>query len=130
MTAPIQSKRPTVIVADDYPSVLDAFARLLESSHEIVGQFADGQALVDAALQQKPDVVVADMRLPSLNGVQACRRIKKALPDTTVILFSANDDEEVRARAHAAGASAFVLKTRASEDLVPAIATALTSRLP
>jgi DNA-binding NarL/FixJ family response regulator len=118
-------RRPTVIVADDYPSIVAAFAQLLEATCDLVGQVGDGLALVDAALACRPDVVVADMRLPSLSGLQACRRIRRALPETRVILFSALDDEELKRRALEAGASAFVIKTRAADDLLPAILNAL-----
>ena len=120
-------RRPTVIVADDYPNILAAFTQLLEGSCEVVGQLADGVALVEAALACQPDVVVADMRLPSLSGLQACRRIRRALPGTKVILFSALDDEALKRRALEAGASAFVMKTRASDDLLPAILNALNT---
>ena len=126
MSAPPPTRsRPTVIVADDYPGILAAFARLLEGPYDIVAACADGLALVDAALQHKTDVVVSDMKIPLLNGLAACRRIRRALPDTSVILFSATDDDGLKARAIDAGAAAFVLKTRATDDLLPAIAAAL-----
>ncbi|HKE87321.1 MAG TPA: response regulator transcription factor, partial [Vicinamibacterales bacterium] len=84
-----ERQRPRVIVADDYPNVLIAFVQLLEMSCDVIGQVSDGVALVDAALARKPDIVVADMRLPGLSGLLACRRIRAALPGTKVILFSA-----------------------------------------
>jgi CheY-like chemotaxis protein len=132
VTTPLSSgadrRRPTVVVADDYPNILAAFVQLLETACDVVGQFADGVALVEGTLARKPDIVVADMRLPSLNGLMACRRIRAALPGTQVILFSGLNDEHVKQRALDAGAAAFVVKTRASDDLLPAVLQAVESR--
>jgi DNA-binding NarL/FixJ family response regulator len=122
--------RPTVVVADDYPNIRAAISRLLENACDVVAELSDGAALVDAVLAWKPDVVVADVRLPSSSGLQACRHIRSALPRTKVILFSALDDEDLKRRALEAGASAFVMKTRAADDLLPAILNALDTRDP
>ena len=113
--------RPRVLLAEDYEALLVALRRLLSPSCEVVGSVADGLAAVDAAARLRPDVVVLDLNLPTLNGLEACRRIKEALPLSKVVLITAADDEAVRERAFELGASAFVLKHRIADELDPII---------
>ena len=122
----IAAVRPRVLLADDYDGLLQAWRRLLEPRYDVVGAVRDGRALVDAAVALKPDVIVADLTMPGMSGLDACRSIKHSLPKTKVVLVTAGGDEHVARVAFRAGASGFVLKHAASEDLPVAIERALT----
>ena len=117
--------RPRVLLADDYAALLTAWRRLLEPSCEVVGSVRDGRALVEAASSLSPDVVVADLSMPEVNGLDACRQIRIASPRTKIVLVTAGGDEWVARAAFRAGASAFVLKHSAADDLLTAIRSAM-----
>ena len=120
-----QDHRPRVLLADDYAGLLSAWRRLLEPSCDVVGCVGDGRALLEAADTLAPDVVIADLSMPEVNGLEACRHIKHASPQTKVILVTAGGDPWVARAAFRAGASGFVLKHSAADDLLLAIHTAL-----
>jgi DNA-binding NarL/FixJ family response regulator len=101
--------------------LLAAWRRLLEPDCEVVGAVCDGRALLQAAVSLAPDIVIADLSMPEVNGLEACREIKRASPQTKVILVTAGGDEWVARAAFRAGASAFVLKHAAVDDLPTAI---------
>jgi DNA-binding NarL/FixJ family response regulator len=109
--------RPRVLLAEDYEALLVALRRLLSPSCEVVGSVADGVAVVDAAMRLRPDVIVLDLNRPTINGLEACRRIKAALPLSKVVVITATDDEAIRTSAFEFGATAFVLKQRIAEEL-------------
>jgi DNA-binding NarL/FixJ family response regulator len=114
-------RRPRVLLAEDYEALLVALRRLLSPSCDVVGSVADGVAVVDAALRLRPDVIVLDLNLPTISGLEACRRIKEAVPLSKVVGITATDDEALRTRAFELGATAFVLKQRIAEELDPII---------
>jgi DNA-binding NarL/FixJ family response regulator len=114
---PPDQRRPRVLLAEDYDALLVALRRLLAPYCEVVGSVGDGLAVVEAALRLRPDVAVLDLNLPTINGLEACRRITEALPLCRVVLITATDDEAVADEAFALGASAFVLKQRVADDL-------------
>ena len=120
-----QPDRPRVLLADDYGALLTAWRRLLEPTCDVVGSVGDGRALLEAAVALSPDVVVADLAMPEVNGLDACRQIKQTNPRTKVVLVTAGGDEWVARAAFRAGASAFVLKHSAGDDLLTAIEIAL-----
>jgi DNA-binding NarL/FixJ family response regulator len=120
-----QEHRWRVLLADDYVALLTAWRRLLEPSYDVVGCVRDGRALLEAAGTLAPDVVIADLSMPELNGLEACRQIKQSSPQTKVILVTAGGDQWVARAAFRAGASGFVLKHAAADDLVVAIQTAV-----
>src|SRR5215510_4093434 len=122
----IAAVRPRVLLADDYDGLLAAWRRLLEPRCEVVGAVRDGRALLEAAVTLEPDVIVADLSMPGMNGIDACRTIKHSLPQTKVVLVTAGGDRHVAHAALCAGASAFVLKHAAADDLLMAIERALT----
>jgi DNA-binding NarL/FixJ family response regulator len=117
-----------VLVADDYPDLLVAFKRLLAPSCDVVGCVADGTALCETMASLQPDVIVVDLFIPPSNGLEICRHIKQVAPETPVIIVSASTDAEVGKKALRAGASAFVAKMSAVEDLLPAIQRATATR--
>ena len=107
MTLP---KRPRVLIAEDHPGVAKAICRLLGLECVIVGNVADGRAVLDATQRLQPDVVVVDLNLPHVHGFDVCRQIKHDNPDAKVVVFSAMNDPDVKQRSIEAGASAFVCK--------------------
>jgi len=117
----MSSERPRVLLADDYEGLLAAWRRLLEPSYEVVGCVRDGRALLEATETLAPDVVIADLSMPEVNGLEACREIRHTSPPTKVILVSAGGDQSVARAAFRAGASGFVLKHSAARDLLAAI---------
>ena len=110
-----------VILADDHTLILDALKHLLEPEFEVVGTFADGRALVEGALQLKPDVIVLDIGMPIMNGLNAGERLKQLMPALKLIYLTMNHDKDMAAEAFRIGASGFLLKHSASSELVNAI---------
>ena len=121
------SKRLRVLVADDHPAVTTAVTRLLSLDCDVVGSVADGALLLEEARRQRPDVVLLDLNLPSVDGLTACREITGALPEIKVVVFTAVLDPHTEDRALAAGASAFVSKDAPADDVVAAARHATVS---
>jgi DNA-binding NarL/FixJ family response regulator len=112
-----------IVLADDHQVVREGTRRMLEREPgiKVVGEAADGQQAVDMVAQMAPDVVVLDVRMPSLNGIEATKRIKEANPDTRVLIFTAHDTDRYVFPLLEAGANGIVLKTAGQRDLVHAI---------
>ncbi|HMF96270.1 MAG TPA: response regulator transcription factor [Vicinamibacterales bacterium] len=117
--------RPRVLLADDHPALLKALRRLLQPACDVVGEVTVGTAVVDATQRLMPDVVVLDLAMPELNGLEACCQITNATPQTKVVILTATDDPDVRQRAIEMGAFAFVLKQFATTELPNAIERAV-----
>ena len=113
--------RPRVLVAEDHAEVAKAVCRLLALECDIVGRVGDGNAAIEAAQQLQPDVIVIDLHLPRVNGLEACRQITQMNPAIKVIVFTATNDPDVRARAFEFGASAFVSKTAPDGNLLSTV---------
>ena len=113
--------RPRVLVADDHPDVVKAVSRLLAIDCDVLGSVADGRAVLDAAQRLQPDVIVVDINLPNVNGLEACRQITQAHPEMKVIVFTATNDPDVRQRSFELGASAFVFKMAGDGDLLSTV---------
>lgn len=114
-------KRTRIILADDHTLLLDAIKHLLEPEFEVVGTFADGHALVEAAVGLKPDVIVLDIGMPTMNGLNAGQRLKQAMPSAKLIYLTMNQDPDLAAEAFRLGASGYLVKTSAASELVHAI---------
>ncbi len=111
-----------VVVADDHPMLRHGVRALLERHGvEVVGEASDGRAAAAAARALHPDVVVLDIMMPQLNGIDAAREIAATCPDTRVVLLTALDQDRLVTEAVTAGVRGFVLKTQAEEDLLQAI---------
>jgi len=119
---------PRVLLADDHSLLLTAFERLLAGECEVVGQVTDGRALVTAAEQLKPDVVVLDISMPLLNGLEAGRQIKHRLPDVKLVFLTMNEEPEVAAEAFRSGASGYLLKRSAGSELATAVREVMQGR--
>jgi DNA-binding NarL/FixJ family response regulator len=120
--------RPRVILADDHTLLLGAFETLLGGDCEIVGQVTDGHALVAAAEKLRPDVIVLDISMPILNGLEAATRIKRALPDIKLVFLTMNEDPDLAAEAFRRGASAYLVKRSAATELLLAIREVMRGR--
>lgn len=112
--------RPRVLLVDDHPGVVQALGRVLSSACDVVGVVADGRAVADAAAQLAPIVIVVDLNLPNISGLEVCRQIAPNNPRVRIIVVTAITDDAIRDQALAAGASGFFHKSAASE-LVAAI---------
>lgn len=120
--------RPRVLLADDHALLLGAYEKLLADDCEIVGQVADGRALVAAAERLKPDLVVLDISMPLLNGLDAGRQIRQKLRDVKLVFVTMNEDTDLAAEAFRAGASGYLLKRSAASELVAAIREVMQGR--
>jgi DNA-binding NarL/FixJ family response regulator len=112
------SSRPRILIADDHNLVAELCKRLLETEFDVVGVVVDGRALVLAAGELKPDVIVLDIAMPVLNGLDAGQQIKKSLPAVKLVYLTMNPDVEVAAEAFRRGAHGYLLKTCAAGELV------------
>ena len=119
---------PRVLLADDHALLLGAFAKLLEEECEVVGQVSDGQALVSAAERLKPDVIVLDIAMPLLNGLEAGRQIKQKAREVKLIYLTMNEDADLAAEAFKLGASGYLLKRSAASELMAAIREVMKGR--
>jgi CheY-like chemotaxis protein len=117
----VSPRRTRVVVADDHAGVMKATCRLLSVECEVVASVADGGALLEAVQRFQPDVIVLDVNLPGVHGLEACRRITQVNPQIKIIMFTAMSEEDVKEQSFAAGASAFVSKLAAGGDLLSAI---------
>ena len=102
-------RRPRVVLADDHRLLREAFAQLLERGCDVVGTVADGRALLAAAPQLRPDIVVVDIAMPLLNGLDAARQLKRLMPEVKMIFLTVSEDPDLAAEAFRAGASGFLL---------------------
>jgi len=121
-------KRTRVLLADDHVLVAEALKGLLSEEFDLVGVVEDGRALVKAAQELQPDVVVADIAMPHLNGLEALPHVKTVAPSAHVVFLTMHRDVAYARRALEAGASGFVLKHSAPAELILAINSALQGR--
>ncbi|GJL61591.1 response regulator [Candidatus Nitrospira salsa] len=118
-------KRPTILLADDHTMVLEGLSKILAEDYTIVGLVEDGRALIQSAQKLEPDVIVLDISMPLLNGLEAARQLNKLLPRTKFIFLTMHADPAYATQAFDAGASGFLLKRSAAEELTQAIQAVL-----
>ncbi len=121
-------KKPRVLLADDHKIVLEGLKSVLEPQFELVGTVEDGRALVAEAARLRPDVIVADISMPGLNGIEAVRKIKENDEKIKVVFLTMHPDASYAASAFDVGASGFVLKHSAPSELITAIKEAVRGR--
>lgn len=121
-------KKPRVLLADDHKIVIEGLKSLLQDEFEILGHVEDGRALVEQASALHPDVIVADISMPLLNGIEAARQIKKIDENIKIVFLTMHPDATYAANAFEVGASGFVLKHSASSELIRAINEAIKGR--
>lgn len=125
-----------ILIADDHTLVAELCKKLLETEFDVVGTVADGRTLVRTAVNLKPDVIVIDVAMPILNGLDAGQQVKEMLPAVKLVYLTMNPDPEIAAEAFRRGASGYLLKTCAADEMVIAVRKVLrgmsymSSRLP
>lgn len=119
---------PRIMLADDHTILVDAFRKLLEPHYEVVGTVADGRALLEMAPLLKPDVIVVDIGMPLMNGLEAGLRLKELMPAVKLIFLTMNEDADLAVEAMRRGACGYLLKSSAASELIRAIHMALKSK--
>jgi len=121
-------RRTKVLLADDHAIVAEGLATLLKDHFDLLETVGDGSALIDAARKLRPDVIVTDMAMPVLSGLEALRRLKATRNEAKVIFLTMHADAQLATEAFRAGASGYVLKQSAGEELIAAIQEVLKGR--
>lgn len=122
-------RRVRVLAADDHALILTGIKTVLERRYDVVGTANDGRELVEICLRLKPDIVVLDISMPELNGLEACKQIKAVESETRVVFVSMHLDRMYMQRAFEAGGSAYVLKIGAADELLEAIEDVLAGKI-
>jgi len=120
--------RLRVLLADDHRIVAEGLRRLLETEFELVGVAEDGRAMLAAAKKLSPDVIISDITMPELNGVEALEELKKVDPDVKLVFLTMHHNTAYARRALEAGALGYVLKHSATEELIMAVRAAFLGR--
>lgn len=118
-------KKPTIILADDHTLVLEGFGRLLETHCELLAAVGDGQALLKAVAEHRPDIVILDISMPVMNGIEAARALHAQFPSTKLVFVTMHADPAYIRAAFQAGASGYILKQSLGEELTQALRTVL-----
>jgi DNA-binding NarL/FixJ family response regulator len=117
-----------LLLADDHTLMLQGIRRILEEDFELAGTVSDGRALVAAAQELRPDVILMDISMPLLNGIDAAKQIRQLLPETKLIFLTMHKDRDYVTEAFRAGASGYILKWSAEEELTAAIRRVLAGK--
>lgn len=120
-----QLMKPRVLLADDHPRFPEMEAHLLEPEFEVVGMVGNGQALIEEAIRLKPDIIISDISMPILDGIEAVDRLKKLGCTSRIVFLSVHSDIDFMTRCFSTGALEYVVKSRIASELVPAIRRAL-----
>lgn len=122
-------QRPRVLFADDHRLLVEACIKLLEPECDVVGNVGDGRTLLLAVRTLRPDVVVLDIGMPLLNGLDAGRQLKTMMPTVKLVFLTMNEDPDLAAEAFRIGASGYLLKSSAASELSDAIRTAMEGKV-
>ncbi len=121
--------RTRVLVADDHARILTAVAALLGKSFDVIASVSDGRAALDETLKLNPDLVVLDISMPGMSGIDVARELKKHSTKTRIVFLTVHEDSQILASCLAAGGLGYVVKALMATDLVPAIREALAGRV-
>ena len=121
-------KGPRILLADDHALILAGIRGLLEPQYDIVEQIGDGRSLIEAALRLRPDLIILDISLPLLNGIDAARQLKKVWPEVKILFLTMHASQLYLREAMDAGGMGYVLKTSAFEELRTAVQKALAGQ--
>jgi len=120
--------RARILLADDHTMVCAGLQRILEPCYEVVGIVGDGRALLKAAAELQPDVVLLDIAMPLLNGLDAARELRRTMPQAKLIFLTMYTDSYIASEAFRLGASAYLLKTSLASELLQAVGSALSEK--
>lgn len=118
-------KKPRILMADDHSIILAGLRKLLEDTCEVVGTVENGRALLEAAEQLRPDLILLDISMPLLNGLDAARQLKRSIPDTKLLFLTMHASPSYAAESLRAGASGYLLKQSSASELPQAIESVL-----
>ncbi len=121
-------KKPRVLMADDHSILLAGVRKLLEERYDVVGMVEDGRALLEAAERFKPDLILVDISMPLLNGLDAVRQLKKSQPDVKLLFLTMHASPQYATEAFKAGGSGYLLKQSAVSELPQAIEAVLQGK--
>lgn len=121
-------KKPRVLLADDHTFVLEGFKKLLEDHCQLVGAVEDGRTLIDTTLNLQPDLVILDISMPRLNGIEAAKKLKKQVPGVKLIFVTMHADMAYIDAAFRAGASGYLLKRSAATELMQAVQSVMNDK--
>ena len=124
----IKRNLPRILIADDHTLVAEACKKLLEADYDVVGTVSDGRSLVRAAAELKPHLIIVDVAMPLLNGLDAGQQIKEMIPSVKLVFLTMNHDADLAAEAFRRGASGYLLKTCAASELVIAVREVLRNK--
>jgi DNA-binding NarL/FixJ family response regulator len=124
----MSTSRSRILIADDHTLVADLCRNLLEAEFEIAGTVSNGRAMVRAAIELKPDIIVVDIAMPVLNGLDAGQQVRELFPGIKLIFLTMNTDIELAAEAFRRGASGYLLKTCAAKEMLTAVREVLQGR--
>jgi DNA-binding NarL/FixJ family response regulator len=116
-----QLMRARILLADDHPRFPEMEERLLEPEFEVVGKVGNGQALIEEAIRLKPDLIITDISMPILNGIEAVDRLKRLGCTSRIVFLSVHSDNDFVSRCFSTGALGYVAKSKIASELVPAI---------
>lgn len=122
-------KKARVLIADDHSILLAGLKKLVEEAYEVVGTVEDGRALLEAAERLRPDLILMDISMPLLNGLDAARQLKKLLPESKLLFLTMHSSPTYATEAFKAGASGYLLKQSAASELPQALAAVLHGQI-
>ena len=120
--------RPRILLADEHVLIQEGLRRMLEPQHNIVDAVSDGRSLVDAALRLKPDLIILDVTMPLLSGMEAARQIRKRLPRIKLLFLTGHANPAYLREALSAGATGYILKSSTREQILDAVKTVLAGQ--
>jgi DNA-binding NarL/FixJ family response regulator len=124
----IRRNLPRILIADDHTLVAEACKKLLDNDYEVVGTVGDGRSLVRAAVELRPHLIIIDVSMPLLNGLDAGQQIKELMPGVKLVYLTMNHDVDLAAEAFRRGASGYLLKTCAATELAIAVREVLRGK--
>jgi DNA-binding NarL/FixJ family response regulator len=120
--------KPRLVIVDDHTLLAQSVGKLLEPDYDVVGRYDDARRFLDDAPQIRADVAILDVSMPSMNGLDAARELRRRVPDTRIVFLTMNEDPDVAAEAFRLGASGYLLKRCAASELLTAVRQVVNGR--
>src|SRR6185503_4457542 len=120
--------KPRVAIVDDHTVLVQSIGRLLDSECDVVGSYGDARTFLADVLRISPDVVILDVSMPSMNGLDVARELRRSVPSTKVVFLTMNEDADIAAEAFRIGAAGYVLKRCTASELITAVREVMNGR--